>query len=187
MRKLIGDELADRLVTFGVRFGGHTLSHALALAGREILNMLHGDNAKGGTVSLENLSQNQRAAIQGVEVKKERIAEFDRFAQKYGLQYTAIEEENDPNMVFLTFRQRDIDKLDMAVTDMLKDKTKSWNDLEDAMQQAKEKAFLLRQAAKEVEQAVREVEPVRLKRESSNAVRWPSWSAHFLLQCQAIF
>ena len=94
-------------------------------------------------------------------MKKERIAEFDRFAQKYGLQYTAIEEENDPNMVFLTFRQRDIDKLDMAVTDMLKDKTKSWNDLEDAMQQAKEKAFLLRQAAKEVEQAVREVEPVR--------------------------
>lgn len=72
-----------------------------------------------------------------------------------------VEEENDPNMVFLTFRQRDIDKLDMAVTDMLKDKTKSWNDLEDAMQQAKEKAFLLRQAAKEVEQAVREVEPVR--------------------------
>ena len=111
MRKLIGDELADRLVTFGVRLGGHTLSHALALAGREILNMLHSD-AKGGTVSLENLSQNQRAAIQGVEVKKERIAEFDRFAQKYGLQYTAIEEENDPNMVFLTFRQRDIDKLD---------------------------------------------------------------------------
>lgn len=161
MRKLIGDELADRLVTFGVRFGGHTLSHALALAGREILNMLHGDNAKGGTVSLENLSQNQQAAIQGVEVKKERIAEFDRFAQKYGLQYTAIEEENDPNMVFLTFRQRDIDKLDMAVTDMLKDKTKSWNDLEDAMQQAKEKAFLLRQAAKEVEQAVREVEEIR--------------------------
>ena len=162
MRKLIGDELADRLVTFGVRFGGHTLSHALALAGREFLNMLHhSGDGKGGTVSLENLSQNQRAAIQGVEVKKERIAEFDRFAQKYGLQYTAIEEENDPNMVFLTFRQRDIDKLDMAVTDMLKDRTKSWNDLEDAIQQAKEKAFFLRQAAKEVEQAVREVEPVR--------------------------
>ena len=157
---MIGDELADRLVTFGVRLGGHTLSHALALAGREILNMLH-SNAKGGTVSLENLSQNQGAAIQGVEVKKERIAEFDRFAQKYGLQYTAIEEENDPNMVFLTFRQRDIDKLDMAVTDMLKDRTKSWNDLEDAIQQAKEKAFLLQQAAKKTEHAIREVEQTR--------------------------
>lgn len=152
---LIGDEMADRLVTFGIRTSGRTMSHGLALAAKKIAAELKEyREVQGGQVSQAKLSQGQRTTIQGVEVKPERIAEFDKFARKYDLQYSIIQQENDPGMVFLTFRQRDIDKLEMAATDMLKDKSRDWRDMGDLIERAREKAYAFNKAEKQVEQAV---------------------------------
>jgi phosphoribosylformylglycinamidine (FGAM) synthase-like enzyme len=155
---LIGDEISDRLLTFGVRSGTHTMSRAIGFGVRAILNKLRENEAsRAGEMPLEKLSQGQQAAIQGVEVSPQRISEFDHFAKKYGLQYSVIQEENDPTKLFITFRQKDIEKLDMAVTDMMKDRTREWNDLGDALEQARERAFSVQRVQQQSGRAVREV------------------------------
>ena len=128
---MIGDEISDRLLTFGVRSGTHTMSRAIGFGVRAILNKLRENEAsRAGEMPLEKLSQGQQAAIQGIEVSPQRISEFDHFAKKYGLQYSVIQEENDPTKLFITFRQKDIEKLDMAVTDMMKDRTRECDEKE---------------------------------------------------------
>ncbi len=155
---MIGDEISDRLLTFGVRSGTHTMSRAIGFGVRAILNKLRENEAsRAGEMPLEKLSQGQQAAIQGVEVSPQRISEFDHFAKKYGLQYSVIQEENDPTKLFITFRQKDIEKLDMAVTDMMKDRTREWNDLGDALEQARERAFSVQRVQQQSGRAVREV------------------------------
>lgn len=135
---LIGDELADRLVTYGVRTGAHALSRVLMFAGKEIVSAFH---ANGGKVTVAQLEQSQKSPVQGIEISHERAEEFDRFAKKYGFEYSLIREENDPQKYFLTFRQRDIGQLEMVVTDMMGDKTKNWDDLAEMMDHAREQAF----------------------------------------------
>lgn len=155
---MIGDEISDRLLTFGVRSGTHTMSRAIGFGVRAMLNKLRENEAsRAGEMPLEKLSQGQQAAIQGVEVSPQRISEFDHFAKKYGLQYSVIQEENDPTKLFITFRQKDIEKLDMAVTDMMKDRTREWNDLGDALEQARERAFSVQRVQQQSGRAVREV------------------------------
>ena len=155
---MIGDEISDRLLTFGVRSGTHTMSRAIGFGVRAILNKLRENEAsRAGEMPLEKLSQGQQAAIQGVEVSPQRISEFDHFAKKYGLQYSVIQEENDPTKLFITFRQKDIEKLDMAVTDMMKDRTREWNDLGDALEQARERAFSVQRVQQQSGRAAREV------------------------------
>lgn len=134
------------------------MSRAIGFGVRAILNKLRENEAsRAGEMPLEKLSQGQQAAIQGVEVSPQRISEFDHFAKKYGLQYSVIQEENDPTKLFITFRQKDIEKLDMAVTDMMKDRTREWNDLGDALEQARERAFSVQRVQQQSGRAVREV------------------------------
>lgn len=155
---MIGDEMSDRLLTFGVRCGGHTMSRAIGLGVRTMLSKIRQNEAsRAGETSLDKLSQGQQSAIQGIEVSPQRISEFDHFAKKYGLQYSVIQEENDPTKLFITFRQKDIEKLDMAVSDMLKDRTREWNDLGDALEQARERAFSVQRVQQQSGRAVREV------------------------------
>lgn len=158
---MIGDELAEKLVTIGIRKGGHTLSHAVMRAAKKFLESLKDQKT---IINISELSQRQTTSIQGVEIGAERVEEFDRFAKKYGLQYSLIRQENDPEKYFLTFRQRDIGKLEMAVTDMMGDKSREWNDLKEALEQAREKSFEIQERTQERpgrEHAGREVTPER--------------------------
>ena len=169
---MIGDEFADRLLTFGFRLCGHTLNRALMLASRLVIDLVKNNHeGRGGTTTINHLSQGQKAAIQGIEVPQERLAEFDRFARKYGLQYSVIQEENDPQTFFLTFRQRDINRLEMAVTDMMKDKTRSWEDLPELMKQAKEKAFSVQQPDKATEKTAERTAEKAAERTAENSVQ----------------
>ena len=103
------------------------------------------------------LNQSQSAAVQGIEISRERAGEFDHFARKYGFQYSLLQEENDPQKYFLTFRQRDINLLEMAVTDMMHDKTREWGDLTELLEQAKDRAFQVTAPAKKLEQKGKEI------------------------------
>lgn len=143
---MIGDEMAEKLVTFAFRTAGHTLSHALMHAGKKFIES---EKSKRTTISIDELSHGQDIPIQGVEISAERVSEFDRFARKYGFQYSLLQQENDPDKYFLTFRQRDIGKLEMVITDMMGDKSREWDDLKETLEHAKERAFEVREKSHE--------------------------------------
>ena len=156
---MIGDEMAEKLVTIAVRKGGHTLSHAVANGVKKFLEFL---KERKTVVNINKLSQGQATPIQGVEVSAERVSEFDKFAKKYHFQYSLLQQENDPDKYFLTFRQRDIGKLEMVITDMMGDKSREWDDLKETLEHAKERAFEVREKSHErpgKEHSGRDVKP----------------------------
>ena len=148
---MIGDELGDRVTALefeAAKLTGKVLLRALK-AGLKKIAQLAGKEGKAlaeraapKEQSLHKLSKDG-AQVQGSEVDRAEIAGFDRYARRYGLQYSLKRQKNDPQKYVLFFRTRDASRLDMAVRDAVKDGRLENDGLQDRIGKAKEKALTL--------------------------------------------
>jgi hypothetical protein len=150
---MVGDELGEKVVSVGFRASGK-LSAA-------VLKKLFGLILKGGDKILYHTTSNKESIhklsqdghqTQGVEVEKSQMCGFDKYAKKYHFEYSLIREKNDKSQYFLTFKAKDISKMDMAMQDFLKDKTVDRGDLQERIEKAKTQAFNINQAKEKIKE-----------------------------------
>lgn len=145
---MVGDELSEKMVVYSFRTSGKLTGKmlkaffkALKKKGEKIIN-----NQTPNEVKMDRLTQDGNIQVQGMEVSKEQLAGFDQYAKKYGLEYSLIQEQNDPNHYFFVFRAKDISKVEMAAEDFLKDKTIDRGDLNERFEKAREDALQFNKA-----------------------------------------
>ena len=91
-------------------------------------------------VSISKLEENGDS-LQGVEVAKNEILGFDKYAKKYNLSYSLKQDSNDKSRYVLFVRVKDLDKLEHVVKEFINDKKLDNDSLDEKMKNAKEKAY----------------------------------------------
>lgn len=145
---MIGDEMGEKVVAVGFR-----ATEKLSLAA---LRKVIGRIGKLGNKILYHITTNKESMqelskagsqVQGIPVDKNEIKGFDRYARKYGLEYSLLRMKNDINKYVFCFKVKDFDKLEMVYHDLSKD-GKEHGDLKEKIEQAREKAFTVNKAKK---------------------------------------
>jgi hypothetical protein len=139
---MVGDELSEKMVTVSFRTTGKLTAKGLKKLFGLILkaggNILY--HVTPNKESFNKLNKDGRPT-QGIEVSKDQMCGFDKYARKYHFEYSLVQEKNDPNLYFFTFKAKDISIMDMAMKDYLKDRTIDHGDLKERIEHAKEEAF----------------------------------------------
>lgn len=145
---MVGDELSEKMVVYSFRTSGRLTGKALKAFLKAVKKKSEKaiNNLTPNEVNMDRLSDSGNIQVQGMEVGKEQLAGFDQYAKKYGLEYSLIQEQNDPNHYFFVFRARDISKVEMAAEDFLKDKTADRGDLNERFERAREQALQFNKA-----------------------------------------
>lgn len=145
---MVGDELSEKMLVYSFRTSGNLTGKmlkaffkAVKKKGAKIIN-----ERTPNEIKMDRLSQDGNIQVQGMEVSKEQLAGFDQYAKRYGLEYSLIQEQNDPNHYFFVFRAKDISKVEMAAEDFLKDKTIDRGDLNERFEKAREQAIQFNKA-----------------------------------------
>jgi hypothetical protein len=139
---MVGDELGEKVVTVSFRTTGKLTVKSLKKLFRLILKA-GGNILYHVTPNKENFKKLNKDGYptQGIEVTKDQMCKFDKYARKYRFEYSMIQEKNDPNLYHFSFKVKDFSVMEMAMRDYLKDKTIDHGDLKERIEHAKESAF----------------------------------------------
>lgn len=152
---MVGDEMAEKVMAYGVRITGKLNAAALKTAfhaigsynkGRKELAEQDYANAKARETVLPVHELEQDGQLHGFELTAAQTCGFDAYAKKYGLQYSILQEENDPQMYVFFFRMRDAAKWEAAARDYIKDPHIEHGDLEQRIEKAKVEAMRINKA-----------------------------------------
>lgn len=95
---------------------------------------------KDGKMTLENLSK-KHDGLKSIEISEKNIKDFEKTAKKYNLEYALKKDvKTDPPTYFVFFKGKDLDVIDFAFREYLKD----------SMEKAKESKPSIRKALKKM-------------------------------------
>ncbi|HEX3016241.1 MAG TPA: PcfB family protein [Caproicibacter sp.] len=119
---MVGDEMGERVVAVQFRA-------AEKLTGA-VLKKLFGKLLEGGAKLWYHATPNKmnihklagdNGQTHGIEVTKEEMQGFDRYAKKYHVWYSLTREKNDKNQYMFMFKLKDFNRLESAMRDYFKD------------------------------------------------------------------
>lgn len=151
---MIGDEASEKFVNYSFHATGQISFAVLRGICRAIINKHKKTKAEKeyapGEKSMDKLtktSAKEQSPVICTSVSKKELHGLDKYAKKYGIRFSLVREKNDPSHYIFSFLQKDMSKLDHALSDFLKD-GQDHGDLEKKIHEAQKEAFTVNQAHK---------------------------------------
>lgn len=143
---MVGDEMGEKVVA--VQFQA---AEKLTLASlKKVFELLLAGGSKLWYHATSNKMDIHKLAgdsgqTHGIEVTKEEMQGFDRYAKKYHVWYSMTREKNDKNQYMFMFKLKDFNRLESAMRDYFKDGMDHTN-LREKIEHAREEAMQVNQA-----------------------------------------
>lgn len=142
---MVGDEMGEKVVAVEFR--------ATEKLTETTLKKLFGALLAGGGKLIYHATSNklnihklagEGNQTQGIEVTKQEMRGFDKYAKKYHVWYSMTREKNDKSQYMFMFHLKDTDRLEKAMRDYFKD-GRDHTTLKEKMERAREEAFQVNQ------------------------------------------
>lgn len=152
---MVGDEMGEKVVAVQFR-----AAEKLTLATlKKVFELL----LAGGSKLLYHATSNKmdihklaadNGQTHGIEVTKEEMQGFDRYAKKYHVWYSMTREKNDKSQYMFMFKLKDFNRLESAMRDYFKDGI-DHTSLREKIEHAREEAMQVNQARARVKEQVK--------------------------------
>ncbi len=143
---MVGDEMGEKVVA--VQFRAAEILTVATL--KKVFGLLLAGGGKLWYQATPNKMNIHKLAgdngqTHGIEVTKEEMQGFDRYAKKYHVWYSMTREKNDKSRYMFMFKLKDFNRLESAMRDYFKD-GRDHVGLKEKIERAREEALQVNQA-----------------------------------------
>ena len=143
---MVGDEMGEKVIAVQFRETELLTEAALRKIFSKILEAggkIH-YHATSNEINIHKLSKDG-GQTHGIEVTKEEMRGFDRYAKKYHVWYSMTQEKNDKEQYMFMFKLKDFNRLESAMKDYFKD-SRDHTTLREKIEHAREESVRINQA-----------------------------------------